>query len=44
MTDRAAHRVRGKILVRLNVEHAVEVIRQPIFKFVTKHLFLSFQI
>jgi hypothetical protein len=28
----------GKVLVRLHVERAVKVIRQLIFKLVTKHL------
>src|SRR5436190_23447116 len=39
MTDRAAHRMRRKILVRLDLERAIKVVRQSIFKFVTKHLF-----
>ena len=42
MTEGTTHRMFGKILVCLYAERPVEVIRQLIFKFVTKHLFLKF--
>src|SRR5882724_4071501 len=37
MTDGTPHRVFGEFLVYLHPKRAVEVVRQLIFKFVTKH-------